>query len=214
MNKSRLLGVLYASVVTMSCMVDVAQASSIVITDNAEAGFVRSDGFTGTIDIEILNNSNWTFIDQGIAEFNISGVGYTSVSSAVVKLKNALVANGLSLPTLIDVYGYIGDGFVTFTDFDAGSFIKSVIYSGSSNFDIDVTDFINSQLGITTQIVGFNFRFPGPTSPSLSFLAFDGLDSVNPPLLTLTAIPLPPAFWLLGSGLLGLIGIAKRKKSA
>ncbi len=31
---------------------------------------------------------------------------------------------------------------------------------------------------------------------------------------SLSAVPLPPAIWLLGSGLLGLIGIAKKTKAA
>jgi len=31
---------------------------------------------------------------------------------------------------------------------------------------------------------------------------------------TVDAIPLPPAVWLFGSGLLGLVGIARRKKGA
>jgi len=30
-------------------------------------------------------------------------------------------------------------------------------------------------------------------------------------LLTPTAVPLPPALWLFGTGLLGLIGVARRK---
>ena len=30
---------------------------------------------------------------------------------------------------------------------------------------------------------------------------------------TVTAIPIPPAVWLFGSGLLGLVGIARRKKA-
>jgi hypothetical protein len=32
--------------------------------------------------------------------------------------------------------------------------------------------------------------------------------------LTVTSVPLPPALWLFGSGLLGLIGISRRKKAA
>jgi hypothetical protein len=30
----------------------------------------------------------------------------------------------------------------------------------------------------------------------------------------LTKVPAPPALWLFGSGLLGLVGIARRKKAA
>ena len=32
--------------------------------------------------------------------------------------------------------------------------------------------------------------------------------------LTVTAVPVPAAVWLFGSGLLGLVGIARRKKAA
>jgi len=54
---------------------------------------------------------------------------------------------------------------------------------------------------------------------TLSFDVYQGGDLDAPPgnpfgLLysgTLTAIPIPPAIWLLGSGLLGLIGVARKK---
>ena len=32
--------------------------------------------------------------------------------------------------------------------------------------------------------------------------------------VTVGAVPLPPALWLFGSGLLGLIGVARRKNAA
>jgi len=38
----------------------------------------------------------------------------------------------------------------------------------------------------------------------------DGVTFSN---LMITAVPIPPAIWLFGSGLIGLIGIAKRRKS-
>jgi hypothetical protein len=47
-------------------------------------------------------------------------------------------------------------------------------------------------------------------------LAFNVLLTQDSDLrLTFTnAVPIPPALWLFGSGLLGLIGIARRKKAA
>ena len=60
---------------------------------------------------------------------------------------------------------------------------------------------------------------PDNTYPAISFTdtfigtAFDqsGLDmGFN---YSISAIPLPPAVWLFGSGLIGLIGLARRKKS-
>jgi hypothetical protein len=47
-------------------------------------------------------------------------------------------------------------------------------------------------------------EFISPTS----FATFNGVD------LTITAVPVPTAIWLFGSGLLGLVGIARRKKAA
>ena len=55
------------------------------------------------------------------------------------------------------------------------------------------------------------FSNPFPQDPVAGFaniLSFDGIS----PLLT-TVIPAPPAVWLFGSGLLGLIGLARRKKA-
>jgi hypothetical protein len=50
-----------------------------------------------------------------------------------------------------------------------------------------------------------------PSSPSSVFvystLKFVGVSTVNP-------VPIPASVWLFGSGLLGLIGIARRKKAA
>ena len=44
----------------------------------------------------------------------------------------------------------------------------------------------------------------------------DGTDQLNPTLLpgTVSSVPVPAAVWLFGSGLLGLLGIARRKKAA
>ena len=37
--------------------------------------------------------------------------------------------------------------------------------------------------------------------------------TVGPASWTMTIVPIPTAVWLFGSGLIGLIGIARRKKS-
>jgi hypothetical protein len=39
-------------------------------------------------------------------------------------------------------------------------------------------------------------------------------DNSDRPLVGVSAIPVPAAAWLFGSGLLGLIGVARRKKTA
>lgn len=43
-------------------------------------------------------------------------------------------------------------------------------------------------------------------------LASQGLTLASGPVSIGPTVPLPPAFWLLGSGLLGLVAVARRKK--
>ena len=45
-------------------------------------------------------------------------------------------------------------------------------------------------------------------APSYEYVRFDVTD------ISVTAVPLPAALWLFGSGLLGLLGVARRKKTA
>ena len=42
---------------------------------------------------------------------------------------------------------------------------------------------------------------------------FDSAVFTTVPLFTVTAVPVPAAIWLFGSGLLGLVGVARRKKA-
>jgi hypothetical protein len=68
----------------------------------------------------------------------------------------------------------------------------------------------------------FDFDFQKPASPAFnsSFLSFDDFDSMYGEWTNLsltvvpTVVPVPAAVWLFGSGLLGLAGMARRKKRA
>ncbi len=53
----------------------------------------------------------------------------------------------------------------------------------------------------------------GPLGIRIGVKNFGHLDFDNVRLST-GAVPLPPSVWLFGSGLVGLIGVARRKKSA
>jgi hypothetical protein len=60
--------------------------------------------------------------------------------------------------------------------------------------------------GLTQDIYAIRLEFVG-TSPTVG-LAFDNFSPSAP------AVPLPHAFWLFGSGLLGMVGIARRNIAA
>jgi hypothetical protein len=61
----------------------------------------------------------------------------------------------------------------------------------------------------------FNFTVVGTGTDTLTFqerndTAYQGLDHVS---LALTSVPVPSAAWLFGSGLLGLVGAARKRKA-
>ena len=95
----------------------------------------------------------------------------------------------------------------------------------------DVTDFdVNTGTGSEVILVTLDpyglalsgTNIPNPLLP-LSHSFFVYIESVNgvtqaagiglPGTLTVTPVPVPAAAWLFGSGLLGLIGVARRKKA-
>jgi hypothetical protein len=68
-----------------------------------------------------------------------------------------------------------------------------------------------------TQVV--SIRLNESSMGGTAFIDVDPITGFNNPWnawnhLSVTAIPLPPAIWMFGTGLVGLLGIAKRRKSA
>ena len=89
--------------------------------------------------------------------------------------------------------GNIDYGFTMFS-FTNLNLMANESYISMPPAAADVTAFIISE----TNAVG-----------DLIYLAIGTVDMINT-----TIVPLPAAFWLFGSGLLGLIGMARRKKAA
>lgn len=65
-------------------------------------------------------------------------------------------------------------------------------------------------------LTDFDFQKTGAPAFNSSFLSFDDFGSMYGEWTSasLTAVPVPAAVWLFGSGLLGLVGMARRKKRA
>jgi hypothetical protein len=84
---------------------------------------------------------------------------------------------------------------ITYTfelNFAPGNFVISILDEAGvlEMWSVSDATFVNGDFGF------FNFSQPDVTYGNLE------------------AIPLPPAIWLFGSGLLGMIGVARRKNSA
>ena len=129
--------------------------------------------------------------------------------------------------TTLDLYYDVG------TDISYGyDFILDIIGTGSianvGGGDSDLGDVFGSgwrQFGgdiygeTGSSVLAFSFDFTADAGTSLlvsgSYTDSNFLDApiLLSTLATVSAVPVPAAAWLFGSGLIGLIGVARRKKS-
>jgi len=121
----------------------------------------------------------------------------------------------------------------------SGVFDDSVLSSGSGTIDFSLGsgNTMTLSVGSATFTANDDSRFGSGTGPALSLSSFalTNLDFNNPGVFgslglffddadmmigewrtsaELTTVPVPAAVWLFGSGLLGLVGIARRKRAA
>ncbi len=112
-----------------------------------------------------------------------------------------------------------GGGLFDLLSFDFASLFKFVPASGTEVLDVIATApggvtvsqrFNYDNIGDEFQIAMLGSQFSGLQSVLFSsqfiFPAYDNIE--------VSAVPIPAAVWLFGSGLLGLVGIARRKKVA
>ena len=132
------------------------------------------------------------------AEYDLHGLG--PIVSALLDLSTS--AQVLS-PFELNISSYTGDGSITAGDFPPTNttFVFSGFVNSETVLQFDVTTIVQTSLGAGDQYLGFLFR-----DIDNATLQFN-----SAPMLTITAVPLPAAAWLFGSGLLGLIGMARKK---
>ena len=233
MKKSRLLGVFYTcffAFITLS-----ASAATIKI-GAIDGGWYRSDGFhTPSIDNYLAGESGTDEYRNWFA-FDLSSVTLQAgefITSATLSLQNGGYRGGTSEQwTVVSVENNVPDimagqssgstdGMNIFNDLQDGSTYGSTTISSStpSNAIIDVSFTGVNAIPDITSSIGGQFAVGGyvssldldPSSPEFLFNGSAGqIGSVKLSLET-AVVPVPAAFWLFGSGLLGLIGIARQK---
>ena len=204
----------------------ISQAHAVTTIGTSVFGTVRSknsDGLKSVFSTDLLvqvnngrtvNDPNTGADDRGIFEFDISSLS-GSYSSAVLSLRTA---NNSVKTSTIELFGYTGDGAISVDDWGAGTFLSSVTYVNPTDFSIvsfDVTDFINTMIATTDQWAGIAMRqitFSPSTATQFCGTSTSQLCQYQPQL-HLTTVPVPAAIWLFGSGLVGLVGMARFKKA-
>jgi hypothetical protein len=101
---------------------------------------------------------------------------------------------------------FTNEGTVNNTNGDVTNIAVAAFNDPGTNFVVATVEFMTVGVGFTDLILSEN-----PLNPWAS-----GGSAINPTLIdggvTVSAVPLPGAFWLFGSGILGLIGIASNRQ--
>ena len=164
--------------------------------------------------------ANYTTVDNG------SGYGFTNIEVTIssndaftLDFDNYGTFEELINITLVNNTGSDWASFSINYDnpfiFDTFNATLSVLATGSGNTAVINTVFTDPTYGLAT---GFAADIIGGEPGMIAIGGgiadyFYGLDTLMPLTITTSAVPVPAAVWLFGSGLLGLIGIARRKKA-
>lgn len=128
------------------------------------------------------------------------GIGSSSIGEFVADVQ--FVIPGTSINTTVDY-------FSTWIGFDPSApavELNRIVIEAFDSQDNRIVDFTSATL------IGISKEFHEFSAPGISRLRLTNVGNVGFDDLTFSAVPLPAAFYLFSSGLLGLIGISRRKK--
>ncbi|MEN8109068.1 MAG: hypothetical protein ABFS22_13825, partial [Pseudomonadota bacterium] len=200
---------------------------SIIVSGNATASFYDDVVHNGT-EIRVSSGSSAVFFGA------VSGAGsYTGTGSLFFE-GDLMPGNS---PALVDISGDMSLGLNSHTTMELGGLLRGDEYDA---FDIGGILTLDGELDVALYDLGSGLFTPGLGDSfdlfmadtilgefdlltlatlgvdlgwQLDFLA-DEIGSTDVVRLSVvaSAVPVPPAIWLFGSGLLGLIGIARRRQ--
>ena len=213
MKKSHLLGTLSLVVALILLGLSAQTHSAVVTVEFTDGAYTPSmdamyteSGFTFSVDSG--NHTDCGPVGEaafGITPFEVycwhNGGGNTDVDVDVTLERGGGAFDLVSLDIVDDIHGQ--------NQVNPEPFTIDFISSAGDMLTVDGNDI---------QTIGFGWT--GITSVIMSVNDASGciIDTCRHNALIdnvqLSSVPIPPAIWLFGSGLLGLIGISRRKKAA
>lgn len=202
--------------------------SSIIVSGNGTATFYDDMAHNGD-EIRVSDGSNAVFFGT------VSGSGAYTGTGTVFFEGTVLPGNS---PGRVDVEGNLGLGVGSHTLMELGGLVRGDEYDafaiGGNLFldgELEVSLFdlggglFAPQLGdsfdlFSAEVINGNFdlltlaTLGGGLGWNLDFLTDEigSLDIARLSVVSASTVPVPPAVWLFGSGLLGLVGVARRRK--
>ena len=174
-------------------------ASAALVID-----FGTGIGSGGSISLD-LNGTDVTGTDIFIGALNVEGAAVNNGGYTVNALLNfSTAANTISVVGTVGALGISTSQTLLTGSFNANGW-NFVDFGGTGAF---------SGAGIDTKSADLLTALGAPTNTPFEFFGFS-LQSVNGNVVSTdivnTAVPVPAAVWLFGSGLIGLVGVARRR---
>ena len=201
------------------------KATTITLTPTVQFGITtRNNPSNNSYDelsprYDIVSNYTyrWNPTNTRLAEFNISSffiAPNTIIKSAVFQDKISSFTGRRSVPIILSIFGYRGNGKAEASD-RTGVFLSSVDISSLSpghTLNFDVTTFVNQQVSYPNAFAGFVMDISFGNSATL-----EGTDALGRSSLVIetadAAEPVPEPTTIFGSAIaLGVGGWLKRKK--
>lgn len=178
---------------------------------SGSAGMTVGDHFQGTITYDPATT--------GIPVYTASGSRYQYLLDGLpneleVEINSGFLFQVYTIDTVNDATGYVApiDHVVIDTPYtDFGGFQDVVFSIDFGSFDINALD--SNELPTTPldldifEVAQGTFNFVSPDNSQVR-------DDINFNIISITAIPIPPSVWLFGSGMIGLILIARMQRKA
>ena len=195
-------------------------AGNIAISNDGNTAFVPSS-WNGLKVVDITNP------DTLIELETISGTGDTNTFANVQlsddgTLAYALGGNGLSIFDITDLSNISLTGMYDDNAIFGNNFSISdngeLIYFATSNNGIQVIDVSDSTNPFKSDEFYQIINQTAPNALDIALFEESGYAYVAAggnglQIIDISSVPIPQAFWLFGSGLIGLIGVARRKRS-
>ena len=170
------------------------------------------DGYT----LDLVNGSN----GSAYSSFDLSGLSVSANGYLVLCDDMAAVANcdiDVTSSGWIQNGGSDGDAVALLS---GGTLVDSVVYEGISSFLAPYAEGGSFTIADSNSISMSIGRLPNGTDSNTNATDFDSacitpgsgnISGTGDCSIPVSAVPVPAAVWLFGSGLLGLIGISRRR---